>query len=72
MSSYQIIEVTNDKTRKRFIEFPVELYKNEKNWIRPLDQDVESVFDLKKNKFFRNGEAIRWILIDTSNAIVGR
>lgn len=72
MSNYQIIEVNTPQTKKEFLRFPVRLYKNEKNWIRPLDQDIESVFDPKKNKLFRNGEAIRWILKDEKNTTVGR
>jgi len=70
--SFRIIEVNTEKTKKEFLLFPVNLYKNEKNWIRPLDHDVESVFDPKKNKLFRNGEAIRWILLDDANKVIAR
>jgi len=55
-----------------FIEFPVELYRNEPNWIRPLDKDIMDVFDQKKNKSYRNGgQAERW-LIFKEDKIVGR
>lgn len=57
-----LIEVKDNYTRKEFLEFPVRLYKDDPNWIRPLDKDIEEVFDPEKNKFFRHGEAIRWIL----------
>ncbi len=72
MSSYNIIEVNTLQTKKEFLLFPVQHYKNEKNWIRPLDQDIKSVFDPKKNKLFRHGDAIRWILKDGKNSTVGR
>lgn len=72
MSKYNLIEVKNKNTRKEFLLLPVRLYKKEKNWTRPLDQDIESVFDPVKNKFFRNGEAVRWILVNNKNKIVGR
>lgn len=72
MSKYKIIEVNTPQTKKEFLQFPVRLYKNEKNWIRPLDQDIESVFDPNKNKLFRHGDAIRWILKDEKNNTVGR
>lgn len=72
MSNYKIIEVNTSQTRKEFLQFPVRLYKNENNWIRPLDKDIESVFDPKKNKLFRHGDAIRWILKDEKNNTVGR
>ncbi|WP_224997499.1 hypothetical protein [Cesiribacter sp. SM1] len=68
----QLLEVGDEKTRREFLELPVRLYKNEKNWIRPLDQDIESVFDPKKNKLFRHGEAVRWILKDSSGTTIGR
>ena len=70
--SYKIVEVNNPKRAKEFIMLPVRLYKNEKNFIRPLDQDIEEVFDPDKNKFFRNGEAIRWLLLDENERTVGR
>ncbi|EMR01362.1 hypothetical protein [Cesiribacter andamanensis] len=41
-------EVGDAQTRRQFLELPVQLYKNEPNWIRPLDQDIEGVFDPKK------------------------
>jgi GNAT superfamily N-acetyltransferase len=69
---YKIIEVTNAKTRQEFILLPVRLYKDEASWIRPLDHDIEDVFNPKKNKHFRNGEACRWILVDDKGKTVGR
>lgn len=68
----QLVVVGDDSTRREFLDLPVRLYKNEKSWIRPLDQDVEGVFDPKKNKLFRHGEAIRWILKDDNGATIGR
>ena len=50
----------------------VELYKDDAHWIRPLDKDIEEVFDPGKNKAFRFGEAVRWILKDNKGEIIGR
>lgn len=67
------VEVKNNKTRKQFLDFPVKLYQNDKNWIQPLNQDIEKVFDLEKNKLFkRGGKAIRWILLNGNDEIIGR
>lgn len=66
------IEVTTTAHAKEFLALPVKLYKNEPHWIRPLDADVESVFDEEKNKTFRHGECIRWILVNDANETVGR
>jgi hypothetical protein len=51
---------------------PVRLYKNEPRWIRPLDKDVENVFIPEKNKAFRHGECIRWILQNDKGQTIGR
>lgn len=70
--SFGLVEVKDRKTRKEFLELPLRLYLNEQNWIRPLDTDIENVFDSKKNKHFKHGEAIRWILVDEKGITVGR
>jgi GNAT superfamily N-acetyltransferase len=67
-----IIEVVNDQLANDFLLFPVSLYKNEKNWIRPLDQDILDIFDPKENKYFRNGECTRWVLKDANKKTIGR
>jgi len=69
----RIEEVGNRTDRIRdFISLPVRLYRNSPNWVRPLDEDVESVFDPSKNKMFRNGECVRWILYKDGKLPVGR
>lgn len=69
----QLKEVGEDKSLQRaFLLFPVELYRADSNWIRPLDSDVESIFDPKKNGHFKNGEAIRWVLFDDVGKALGR
>lgn len=67
-----LVEVTNKQTEKEFIELPVRLYKDEENWIRPLDKDIECVFDPAQNKNFKTGEAIRWVLKDDTGKAIGR
>jgi len=55
-----------------FLEFPVSLYASDPNWIRPLDQDIEVIFDPNKNFHLKKGEAIRWILFDGNQNPIGR
>lgn len=69
---YKIIEVNSKRTISEFLKLPVFINKNDKNYIRPLDEDIEKIFDPKKNKRFHNGDAIRWILVDSNNKTVGR
>lgn len=67
------VEVKNNKTRKQFLNFPVKLYENDKNWIQPLNQDIEKGFNPKHNKLFkRGGKAIRWNLFNANNEMIGR
>ncbi|MFY0591886.1 hypothetical protein [Roseivirga sp.] len=68
----RVLQVQDKYTQKEFLQVAVKLYAEEKNWIRPLDKDIEAVFDPSKNKNFRNGEAIRWILVDDNNKSIGR
>ena len=68
----QVREVALKSDIREFLEFPVRLYKDSKYWIRPLDKDIESVFDKKLNKTFRNGECCRWILVDEKGNTIGR
>jgi len=67
----KVVEVNNKALRKEFLEFPVRLYKNDPSYIRPLDKDIEEVFDPTKNKLFQGGDACRWILQDEQGQTIG-
>jgi len=67
-----IREVLTAADAKEFIMLPVALYKDERSWIRPLDKDVQKVFDPMQNKTFRHGECARWILLNHEGKTVGR
>jgi hypothetical protein len=67
----ELLEVNSPATRKEFLEVSVRLNRGQKAWIRPLDKDIEAVFDPKTNKAFQHGEAARWLLQD-GNKTVGR
>lgn len=71
-NKFSLHEVNDRSTVAEFLNLPVKLYQNDPFWIRPLDSDVEKVFDKKQNKSFRNGECIRWVLRDSSGSAVGR
>ncbi len=68
----QLSEVNNPQQVKEFLLANVEINKNDPNYIRPLDKDINEVFDPKKNKAFRFGEATRWILKDDDGKLIGR
>jgi hypothetical protein len=68
----KLIEVTDKTTAKDFITVNVLMNKSNPNYIRPLDKDVNDVFDAEKNKNFKYGEAKRWILKDDTGKLIGR
>ena len=68
----QLIEVTNRSLAEDFIRVNVLINKNSPNYIRPLDKDVHDVFDPAKNKTFRFGMVIRWILKNEKDELIGR
>lgn len=69
----KIVEVGTDTfLRSEFLKLPVRIYRNNPYWIRPLDQDIENIFDPLKNKLFKDGECCRWVVVDHSDQTVGR
>lgn len=68
----QLKEVTTTRDKKDFLLLPVKIYKDDPNWIRPLDKDVHAVFDPKKNKYYRHGSCTRFLLKDDKGEVIGR
>ncbi len=67
-----LVEIHDKKTSKQFISFPRKLYKGDPNYIAPLENDIEAIFDPHRNPYFRHGECTRWILQDDSGKVIGR
>lgn len=67
----ELIEVKSKAEAKEFLLLPLQIYGDDPNWCRPLNKDIEAVFDKKKNKFFRHGECIRW-LVKRDGVVIGR
>jgi len=68
----KIIVVDTELLSKAFKEMPLRIYKHDKNYIQPLNKDIDEVFDQRKNKFFRHGECERWLLQDENEHYIGR
>ena len=70
MMKMQLVEVKDTKGQKDFIQFSKDLYKNHKEWITPLDDDINETFDpLRNEAFARDGHAKRWMLFQNGKAI---
>jgi len=75
------IEVQTKQHKKEFNDFAARLYKDNPYWIRPLNKDIEIVFDETKNPLFKQtggknseikAQAIRWLLQNNRGETVGR
>jgi len=72
LNSMQLAVVTTPRQEKEFIRVNVLVNRDNPNYIRPLDKDIHDVFDKKKNKTFRHGNAMRWILKNDRDESIGR
>jgi len=68
----QLFPVFDKASAKEFLKVPLIIYKDDPNFIQPLDKDINDVFDPKKNKAFRFGECYRWLLKDEEGNLTGR
>src|SRR5690606_33473124 len=59
-------------SRKLFHKVPHVIYKNDPNWVCPLEGMIESIFTPDKNPSYKNGDARRWVLLDEHNNLTGR
>src|SRR3954467_1366629 len=68
----QLLPVTDASTARDFLKVNLLINAGNPNYIRPLDNEINEVFDKTKNKSFKNGEAARWILKDNNGVLIGR
>ncbi len=67
-----LVEVQSHKDQADFLRLPLLLYKDNPFWVRPLDKDIENVFDRHQNKLFQDGDCKRWLVRDNQGETVGR
>jgi GNAT superfamily N-acetyltransferase len=65
----QIIQAITPQLIERWMRVPELIYKEDKNWIPHLRQDIEKIFDPKKNKLFKDGKAVQFVLMDGDRAV---
>lgn len=69
----QIQEVQTARDINAFHQVPFEIYRRDPHWIPHLQQDIEKLFDISRNKLFaEGGKARRWILRDAEGGLIGR
>ncbi|OCK52980.1 hypothetical protein BA768_00005 [Chryseobacterium sp. CBo1] len=62
-------EVLDTHQKKEFLDFPARLYQYDKNYIRPLDKDIENIFNPEKNKFYKDGKCARFLFKNNSKTV---
>ncbi len=68
----QIIAVDDKSTRQNFLNVVEKIYLNDKYFVRPLDVDIENIFNPKTNLFYKHGSAVRYILKNDDDEVIGR
>jgi len=68
----ELIKVCDRNTEKMFLDTARVIYKNDKTWVCPFDNDIKAIFDPQKNPYYKHGIAERWILTDEKNRLIGR
>lgn len=67
-----LAEVNDTLKSKEFLTLPRKLYRNDQNWISPLDDNINAIFDPLRNNYFKHGTCTRWILKDDKGDCIGR
>ena len=60
-SPIEVNELRGWRDRKRFVDLPYRLHRNDPNWVPPLRRDVHRLLDRRRNPFFDHGEACFWL-----------
>jgi hypothetical protein len=69
----KLVQVSDKKSTAAFFDVPQAIYATDKNYIPPIQQDIEKIFDPTKNKLYKLGaEAERWVLFNENNRPIGR
>lgn len=68
----KIVDVNSPQTERAFLDMVRLIYKGDPNWVRPLDQDIQAVFNPEDNVYYKDGKAQRWLLQNNTGETIGR
>lgn len=71
MSQISVIEVKSNNELKKFIDFPMDLYKNNKNYVPPLINDEKNIWNPTENPALAYSD-VKKFLAYHDNKVVGR
>jgi hypothetical protein len=70
----KIIEINpSDRYRiEQFLDLPFKIYKNNPQWVPPLEADNRRIFNRQKNPFYKHSEAAFFLALSADGAAIGR
>ncbi len=68
----KIEAVHTNHQKALFLDFARTLYAKDLEWVCPLDNDINDIFNSEKNIAFQHGDAMRWLLINEQGQVIGR
>ena len=68
----KILPVIDKETKSKFLDLVELIYKDDEAFVRPLDVQIEEIFNPATNNFFTHGEAERFILVNDDGVTIGR
>jgi GNAT superfamily N-acetyltransferase len=71
MQDIVIKEVVTRRDKRRFINLPARIHKNDKNWLPPIYMDERELFDQKRNKSYKFADTVLYLAF-IDRKIVGR
>ncbi|MFQ5454411.1 MAG: hypothetical protein ACE5D6_09535 [Candidatus Zixiibacteriota bacterium] len=71
MANVEVIEVESSSTLKKFINYPNQLYKGDKNYVPHLFVERKEFFNFKKNPFYKSA-SVKLFLAMLDNEVVWR
>ena len=71
MSQVSVIEVKTPEDLNNFIQFPMNLYKNNKNYVPPLIKDEKNIWNPKENGALKDADVKKYLAF-RDGKIVGR
>lgn len=68
----RLTKVETKAHREKFLAAGKLIYRADPEWVCPLDTDILNVFDPTKNQYYKNGDAIQWVLEGENGQLLGR
>lgn len=70
MTNNIIVKPVNNKADlRKFILFPWDIYKNDKNWVAPLIMDQKKLLDTDRNPFFQHAQIQCFLAFKNGNRV---